>query len=180
MIFCPSSNNVDVIVFSMHAKGAQKHCADDPIGTYIAPVPYFVQGYIQDYAQDMEEQGYDYEYPAVATYISCTAFTIQNQQFYFQLGCADGTSQALAVNIYTDKACTTRSVVDGYDDSNIDVSEIKVRDDTLLTCIETTLETTFSIPLANPLYSSPSKSVSPVSTGSMVAKMLTINITKTT
>lgn len=47
-------------------------------------------------------------------------------QYYLQLGCADGTSQAVAVNIYSDNTCETRDVQDGYDDANIDVSEIQV------------------------------------------------------
>jgi hypothetical protein len=78
--------------------------------------------------QEMEDQGYEnWETPEVAQYVECTGFVIENQQFYMQLGCADGTSQALAVNIYKDNECTQRSVVDGYDDSNIDVSEVQVR-----------------------------------------------------
>jgi len=122
------SDNVDVIVFSMHEHGYQKQCMDDPTGTYIAPVPYFVDGYLQEIQMEMEEQGYeDYQAPDVAQYVSCTPFVIQNVQYYFQLGCADGTSQALAVNIYEDNTCTKRSVVDGFDDTNIDVSAIQVR-----------------------------------------------------
>jgi len=121
------SNDQDVIVFSMHEHGYQKQCTDDPTGTYIAPVPYFLDGYLKDIAQEMEDQGYEYQAPDVAQYIECTPFVIENVQYYFQVGCADGTSQALAVNIYEDNACTTRSVVDGFDDSNIDVSSIQVR-----------------------------------------------------
>lgn len=111
----------------MHPHGYQKQCNDNPMGTYIAPVSYFVDGYLQDIAYDMQEQGYDYETPDVAQYVSCTAYTIQNQEYYLQLGCADDTSQALAVNIYTDSSCTKRSQINGYDDSNIDVSKIQVR-----------------------------------------------------
>ncbi len=43
------------------------------------------------------------------------------------MGCYDGTSQSIAVNIYSDNTYTTRSSVDGYDDANIVVSEIQVR-----------------------------------------------------
>jgi len=120
-----------VIVFSVHEHGYQKQCQDDPVGTYIAEVPYFMNGYLQEVEQETEEQGYEYQEPAAAQYLQCTAFVIENQQFYLQIGCADDTSLALAVNIYEDNACTVRSTVDGYDDSNIDVSSIQVRTDLL-------------------------------------------------
>jgi len=122
---CIVYNNVDVIVFSVHPHGYQKQCTDDPLGTYIASVPYFVDGYIRDYALEMYEQGKDYEYPDAYQYVSCTPITIQNTQYYFQLGCADDSNQKLAVNIYSDKSCTKRSYVDGSDDSTIDVSKLQ-------------------------------------------------------
>jgi hypothetical protein len=116
-----------MIVFSLF-ENSGKQCADQPMGTYITPVPNFMAGYLENIQQAKEDQGYDdWEAPDVAQYIECTAFEIENQQFYFQLGCADGTSQALAVNIYSDNTCTNRSIVQGYDDSNIDVSALKVR-----------------------------------------------------
>jgi hypothetical protein len=115
-----------MIVFSLF-ENSGKQCADEPMGTYIAPVPNFMAGYLENIQQSKEDQGYDdWEAPEVAQYIDCTAFEIENQQYYFQLGCADGTSQALAVNIYSDNTCNTRSIVQGYDDSNIDVSALKV------------------------------------------------------
>lgn len=117
-----------MIVFSVHPHGYQKQCTDDPLGTYIANVPYFVDGYIRDYALEMYEQGKDYEYPDAYQYVSCTPITIQNTQYYFQLGCADDNNQKLAVNIYSDKSCTKRSYVDGSDDSTIDVSKLQVSD----------------------------------------------------
>jgi hypothetical protein len=121
------SNNVDVIVFSLF-ENSGKQCADTPMGTYITPVPNFMAGYLENIQQAKADQGNDdWEAPEVAQYIECTAFEIENQQFYFQLGCADGTSQALAVNIYSENTCTNRSIVQGYDDSNIDVSALKVR-----------------------------------------------------
>lgn len=131
LLSLPRSNDIDVIVFSVHPKGYQKQCTDDPVGTYIAPVPYFVDAYLQDIAMEAEDQGYDYEAPEVAQYTQCTPFTIQNKQYYFQLGCADDTSQKLAVNIYEDNACSVRSVVDGYDDTNIDVSKVQVSHDSV-------------------------------------------------
>ena len=116
-----------MIVFTMHPNGYKKQCQDDPLGTYIAPVSTFVGSYLDDMASEMADVGQNYEYPAVSQYISCSAFVIENVEYYFQLGCADGTTQALAVNIYKDNACTQRSTVEGgLDDSNIDVSEIQV------------------------------------------------------
>lgn len=119
------SNDVDVIVFSVY-EHAYKQCSDDPMGTYTAPVPEFLGGYLSYYMQLQQDKGYDYELPDAAQYTTCTLQVIQNQNYYLKMGCTDGTSQGLSVNIYSDNTCTTRSNVDGYDDANIDVSEIQV------------------------------------------------------
>lgn len=120
------SNDVDVIVWSMFSQGYNQ-CSDEPMGTYITPVPYFTAAYIEQLESNNQDQGYDdYVAPDAATYIDCTQMVIQNKEYYVQLGCTDGTSQSISVNIYTDNTCQTRSTVDGYDDANIDVSEIKV------------------------------------------------------
>ena len=115
-----------MIVFSVFEHG-YKQCSDDPLGTYITPVPNFVTGFLSYQDQINEDQGYDdYVAPDVAQYTECTRMVIQNEEYWLRLGCTDGTTQALAVNIYTDNTCTTRSTVDGYDDSNIDTSELEV------------------------------------------------------
>jgi hypothetical protein len=62
---------------------------------------------------------------------------VEKQIIYVQLGCEDGTSQSIAVNIYTDNTCETRDVTDGYDDSNIDVSDIQVRPLVVSCCFST-------------------------------------------
>lgn len=77
----------------------------------------------------MYDQGIEYELPDAAEYIYCTPFEVQGQYKYFQVGCADDSLTSLAVNIYDDKDCTTRSEVNGYDDSTIDVTEIHVSSD---------------------------------------------------
>jgi len=113
-------------VFGLY-EDVYNHCSDTPIGTYISPVPRFVQGYIKKEIQHAQDQGNDdYEQPDILQYAYCTEFVIENQIYYFQLGCSDDSTQKLAVNIYSDNTCTTRSVVDGYDDSNLDVSAIQV------------------------------------------------------
>ena len=47
-------------------------------------------------------------------------------KYYTQLGCSDDSTQSIAVNIYSDNTCETRSEVDGYDDANVDLSELEV------------------------------------------------------
>ena len=124
--FTLHSKKQDVIVFSVHDQ-YYKQCTDEPLGTFISPVPEFVEGYLSYYFQIQQDKGNDdYMVPAVAQYTECTRQVIQNQEYYLKLGCADGTSQSLAVNIYSDNTCTTKSSIDGYDDSNIDVSGIQV------------------------------------------------------
>jgi hypothetical protein len=123
---CIVYDNVDVVVFSVHETYYQQ-CQDTPIGTYITPAPIFLQGYLQYYMQIQEDKGYDdYELPEAADYAYCTRVVIQNEEYWLQIGCTDGNSLSISVNIYSDNTCTTRSVVDGYDDANIDVSEIQV------------------------------------------------------
>lgn len=130
-IRCIVHQNVDVIMYSLYEKGYE-HCSSDTVlGTYITPVGDFVDGYLDQRAQALADKGYeegDYEEPEVAQYKECTPFQMQNNQYlYMQLGCSDVNNQKLAVNIYEDNTCTQRSTsADGYDDSNIDASGIKV------------------------------------------------------
>jgi hypothetical protein len=179
------SNDVDVILFSVFPNHYNQ-CADTPVGTYIAPVSSYINGYLNQKAQDMEDQGYEYEWPDAGQYTSCTAFQSQNQVYYMQLGCADGNSLALAVNMYTDNTCTTRSVVDGMDDSVIDVTDITVRrgcrgfvkHSTPTTSLLTMLLLLYS--LCNCHESPNLKSAALVSTGLIEATTTwTINFTKT-
>lgn len=47
-------------------------------------------------------------------------------QYYVQLGCTDGTSQSLSVNVYKDNTCTQHDRnADGIDDTTIDVSNLQ-------------------------------------------------------
>jgi hypothetical protein len=120
------SNDVDVIVFSVFEHG-YKQCSDDPMGTYITPVATFLNGYLQQFAQEEYDQGLDdYVTPDAAQYTDCVAQEVSGRYLYFQVGCSDGTSQSLSINIYTDNTCTTRFLEDGYDDSAVDASEIQV------------------------------------------------------
>ena len=120
------SNNVDVIVFTVHEHG-YKQCTDDPVGTYITPVPNFMEGYLKYYSQIQQDKGYnDYQLPESADYAYCTNTVKNNVEYYVQIGCSDISTQSLAVNIYSDNTCTTRSSQGGYDDANIDVSELQV------------------------------------------------------
>ena len=125
--FSFSSDNIDVIVYTVHEHG-YKQCGDRPMGTYITPVPTFMQGYLDYYTQIQEDMGYeDYELPEASQYMYCTRYEVNGEEYWLQMGCSDSTSQSIAVNIYSDNTCTTRSSVDGYDDANIDLSEVQVR-----------------------------------------------------
>jgi hypothetical protein len=112
-----------------------KQCSDEPMGTYIASVPVFVAAYLdQKYqtAQDLNQD--DYATPEAASYTACQQMVIQNKIYWIQLGCTDGTSQSLSVNIYSDNTCTTKSEKSGSDDSSIDVSEVQVCSFVLMLC----------------------------------------------
>eukprot|EP00980_Cylindrotheca_fusiformis_P028672 scaffold22634_cov123-Cylindrotheca_fusiformis.AAC.19 len=121
-----ASKNVDVVVFTVHEK-AYKQCADSPMGTYITPAANFLEGYLKYYINIQQAKGNDdYELPEAAQYAYCTRKVVNGEEYWLQMGCSDSTSQSIAVNIYTDNTCTTRSTVDGYDDANIDVSDIQI------------------------------------------------------
>lgn len=49
-----------------------------------------------------------------------------HNQYYVQLGCTDGNSQSLSVNVYKDNTCETPDKNShGMDDTNIDVSNLQ-------------------------------------------------------
>lgn len=123
---CIVYNEVDVIVYTVHQKG-YKQCTDNPMGTYITPVATFLEGYLEYYTQIQQDKGYeDYELPDASQYVYCTQTYVNGEEYWLQMGCSDSTSQSIAVNIYTDNTCTTRSSVQGMDDANVDVSEIQL------------------------------------------------------
>lgn len=122
---CIVYKNVDQIVFQVFT--GNDHCTSEPMGTYITPVPHYMQGYLAQEEQKVQDMGQDdYVQPDAAQYVDCIPYETNSGYYYMQLGCADSTTQSLAVNIYSDNQCTKRSIVDGYDDATIDVSEIQV------------------------------------------------------
>ena len=123
---CIVYKNVDQIVFQVFT--GNDHCTSDPIGTYVIPVPFYMQGYLAQEQLKRQDMGQDdYVQPDAAQYVSCIPYETNRGYYYMQVGCADDSTQAIAINIYQDNQCTKRSVVDGYDDSSIDVSSIQVR-----------------------------------------------------
>lgn len=131
------SKNVDYIVYEMYDK-TYNHCGDEPLGTYITPVGRFVYGYLNQETLEAAEQGLDdYSTPDAGQYAFCTPSPNQNLPYYFQLGCKDGSNSALAVNIYTDKTCETRSkdASTGSDDSSLDASGINLHFQQCQTCV---------------------------------------------
>lgn len=132
---CITYGNQDMIVYSMYEK-YYNHCTDKAIGTYMIDVPTFVTAYINQLelnGQDM--YGDDYAAPD-ATYVNCYPYENDYGVFYVQLGCTDGTSQSLSVNIYNDNTCTTSDKsATGFDDSNIDVSDLQVPFQQCTSCV---------------------------------------------
>lgn len=122
---CIVYKNVDQIVFQVFT--GNDHCTSDPIGTYVTPVPYYVQGFLAQEQQKKQDMGQDdYAEPDAAQYVSCMPYETNSGYYWMQLGCADDTTQSIAVNIYQDNQCTKRSIVEGMDDATIDVSAIQV------------------------------------------------------
>lgn len=115
---CVNYNNNDQVMYSMFEQSSN-HCTDTPIGTYIASVPTFANAYLEQLADNAADAGEEYEYPAMATYLTCTYKQINGADYYLQLGCNDEDTSQLAVNIYTDAQCTTPSSINGYDDANL-------------------------------------------------------------
>lgn len=120
---CVHWNGMDQIKFDMYEK-SYKHCSDTPMGTYLTPVSTFVNAYLNQLVSNAADEGYeDYEVPEVAAaWAQCgQGPKVNGVQYYYQVGCSDTNPLALAVNIYEDAQCLTASVVNGYDDSNIQI-----------------------------------------------------------
>ena len=117
---CIKYNNNDQIMYSMYEKYSN-HCTDTPTGIYVASVPTFVNAYLEQMADNAADAGEEYNYPDAYNYLSCTLKQVNGVNYYLQLGCTDQSSSLLAVNIYSDAQCTTASVVDGYDDANVQI-----------------------------------------------------------
>jgi len=119
---CIHLNNKDVIVYSMYEK-YYNHCADKALGTYMIDVPTFVQAYYDQLELNGADMyGDDYELPS-SDYINCYPYETNNGVYYVQIGCTDGTSQSLSINLYKDSTCTTHDRnEDGFDDTTLDVS----------------------------------------------------------
>jgi len=123
---CVVNNNIDVIVFTFHEQRYMQ-CSDKPMGTYITPVSNFLEGYLEYYQQIQQDIGNDdYQLPESVQYAYCTRKVVNGDEYWLQMGCSDASTHGIAVNIYTDNTCTKRSTVDGFDDANIDVSEIQI------------------------------------------------------
>lgn len=122
---CITYNNKDMMVFSMYEK-YYNHCKDKPIGTYMVDVPTFITALVEQKdlnAADLDTD--DYESPDV-TYVNCYPLETDNGVYYVQLGCTDGNSQSLSVNVYKDNTCETPDKNEhGIDDTNIDVSSLQ-------------------------------------------------------
>jgi hypothetical protein len=123
---CITMNNKDMIVYSMYEK-YYNHCSDKSLGTYMIDVPTFVSAYAEQLdlnAQDM--YGDDYAAPDT-TYVNCYPHTTDSGAVYYvQMGCTDGSTQSLSVNVYKDNVCSKPDKSYGFDDSNIDVSHLQV------------------------------------------------------
>lgn len=133
---CIHYNGKDVIAFAMYEK-YYKHCTDSPMGHYYVDVPTFTAAYIDQLSSNAADMGENYEVPEAATYTSCYPYTSSSGSVYYvQIGCADGTSQKLAVNHYKDNLCTTpNKSSSGSDDTSLDISSLSVPFQQCLQCV---------------------------------------------
>ena len=118
---CVNYNDMDQILYAIHEKSSN-HCTDNPVGTFVSPVPTFVDAYIDQLADNAADAGEEYEYPDLMNYLDCTYKNIAGGDYYIQLGCSDDDTSSLAVNIYTDAQCTESSEdLYGGDDANVEI-----------------------------------------------------------
>lgn len=117
---CVNYNGMDQIMYAMYEKSSN-HCQDSPLGTFVTPVPTFVDAYLEQTADNYADAGQEYEYPYAVNYLECSEKLVDGESYYLQLGCSDDDSSSLAVNIYSDAQCTEPSEMNGYDDANVEV-----------------------------------------------------------
>lgn len=123
---CITYKNVDMIVYSMY-EHSSNHCTDKPVGTYMTTVPTFVSAYIDQLEANAADIGSDdYESPDT-TFVSCYPYETNNGVYYAQLGCTDGDSKSLSVQLYADNTCETPDKdANGNDDLNFDASSLQI------------------------------------------------------
>jgi hypothetical protein len=133
---CIHYNGKDVIAFAMYEK-YYKHCTDSAMGHYYVDVPTFTAAYINQLSSNAADMGEEYQVPEAATYTSCYPYTSSSGNVYYvQIGCADGTSQKLAVNHYKDNLCTTPyKNASGSDDTALDISSLSVPFQQCVQCV---------------------------------------------
>lgn len=124
---CVIFKNKDVIVFEVFGNGDQ--CMKTPLGTFYATVPDYMKGWTDEIEQKMQDTGVDdYVAPEAANYQYCTPKEVNGEVFYLMLGCADDTTQSIAVNVYSDDQCKKKLTYGDTDDARIDISDIQVRE----------------------------------------------------
>jgi hypothetical protein len=122
---CITYNHKDMIVFSMYEK-YYNHCKDKPIGTYMTDVPTFISAWVNQLDLNSEDVGGDDYVSPDTTFVNCYPYETNNGVYYVQLGCTDGDSQSLSVNVYKDNTCETPDKNEhGMDDTYIDVSSLQ-------------------------------------------------------
>ena len=119
-IGCITYNNLPQIVYSMYAK-SYNHCSDSPIGTYVTTVENYVGGYLDQMMANAYDEGVDYSYPDMASYVNCTYEELNGVGYYLQVGCGGGDASSssstgsrsgLSVNVYDDATCTNPVSID--------------------------------------------------------------------
>jgi len=114
---------------------SSNYCTDTAMGTYVASVPNFVNAYLDQMADNAQDGGYDdYVAPDAAMYTSCTYKQINGKDYYLMVGCSDDDSSLLAVNIYNDADCTESSIINGYDDANIEM-DMSIKFNKCIPCV---------------------------------------------
>ena len=67
-------------------------------------------------------------------YTSCTYKQINGKDYYLIVGCSDDDSSLLDVNIYNDADCTESSIINGYDDANIEM-DMSIKFNKCIPCV---------------------------------------------
>jgi len=122
---CITDSDGSNVVFELYGEG-HNQCSKKSVGTYKTSVQYFVTAYVKQKQQEAEMSGGDYEVDEEAIgYLYCTQFVYNNNYFFVQLGCREGTGKGFQIHSYSDQYCTEKMESQNYN-LGIDTSSIMV------------------------------------------------------
>jgi len=133
---CITDSDGSNVVFDIYGKG-HNQCKKKQVGTYKTSVQYFVKAYVKQKKQEAEQNGGEYEVDEDAmSYLYCQQYVYNNNYFFIQVGCREGTGKGFQIHSYSDQYCTQPLENQNYN-LGIDTSSLMVGFEYCKNCVYT-------------------------------------------